>query len=186
MANEVQPRQPVRFGAFEADFQARELRKRGLRIRLQEHPFRLLAILLERPGEVVTREEIQKRLFPEDTFVEFDHSVNTAIQKIRQALGDSATHPRFVETLPRRGYRFVAPVEGILAEQPPPPAKHRRPVLVVVVVAVALLAAAALIAAMVAWFTARRTPKTPLTAVPLTTYPGSELEPSFSPNGEEV
>jgi Tol biopolymer transport system component/DNA-binding winged helix-turn-helix (wHTH) protein len=101
----------VRFGTFEADLQAGELRKGGLKLKLTGQPFQVLAILLERPGEVVTREELQKRLWP-DTFVDVDHNLNTAINKIRETLGDSAESPRFVETLPRRGYRFVGPVEG--------------------------------------------------------------------------
>jgi Tol biopolymer transport system component/DNA-binding winged helix-turn-helix (wHTH) protein len=102
----------VRFGAFEADVQSGELRKSGLKLKLSGQPFQVLAILLERPGEVVKREELQKRLWP-DTFVDVDHNLNTAINKIREALGDSAENPRFVETLPRRGYRFVSPVEGV-------------------------------------------------------------------------
>ena len=106
----------VRFGAFEADLQAGELRKSGIRVRLQDQPFRVLALLLERSGEVVSREELRAQIWPDDTFVDFDHSLNTAINKIREALGDSASHPRFVETIPRRGYRFVFPV-------PRPPAK---------------------------------------------------------------
>jgi len=101
----------VRFGTFEVDLSAGELRKGGLKARLTGQPFQVLATLLERPGEVVTREELQKRLWP-DTFVDVDHNLNTAINKIREVLGDSAESPRFVETLPRRGYRFVAPVEG--------------------------------------------------------------------------
>ena len=101
----------VRFGIFEVDLPAGELRKGGLKLKLTGQPFQVLAILLERPGEVVTREELQKRLWP-DTFVDVDHNLNTAINKIREVLGDSAENPRFVETLPRRGYRFVAPVEG--------------------------------------------------------------------------
>ena len=101
----------VRFGTFELDVQAGELRKSGVKLKLSGQPFQVLAILLERPGEVVTREELQKRLWP-DTFVDVDHNLNTAINKIREALGDAAENPRFVETLPRRGYRFVAPVEG--------------------------------------------------------------------------
>ena len=103
----------VRFGVFEADLSAGELRKNGLKIKLQDHPFRVLAFLLERPGGVVTREELRQRLWSADTFVEFDHSVNTAIRKIREALDDSSDNPRFVETLPRRGYRFVAPRGGV-------------------------------------------------------------------------
>ena len=103
----------VRFGAFEADLQAGELRKSGIKVRLQDQPFRVLALLLERSGEVVSREELRTEIWPDDTFVDFDHSLNTAINKIREALGDSASHPRFVETIPRRGYRFVFPVRGL-------------------------------------------------------------------------
>ena len=103
----------VRFGVFEADVRAGELRKNGLKIRLPGQPFEVLAVMLERPGEVVTREELQKRLWPDGTFVDFDHSLNNAINKIREALGDSAESPRFVETLSRRGYRFIAPVETV-------------------------------------------------------------------------
>jgi Tol biopolymer transport system component/DNA-binding winged helix-turn-helix (wHTH) protein len=101
----------VRFGTFEVDLPSGELRKSGMKLKLTGQPFQVLAILLERPGEVVTREELQKRLWP-DTFVDVDHNLNTAINKIREVLGDSAESPRFVETLPRRGYRFIAPVEG--------------------------------------------------------------------------
>ena len=103
----------VRFGVFEADLRSGELRKNGLKIRLPGQPFEVLAMMLERPGEVVTREELQKRLWPDGTFVDFDHSLNNAINKIREALGDSAESPRFVETLSRRGYRFIAPVETL-------------------------------------------------------------------------
>jgi TolB-like protein/DNA-binding winged helix-turn-helix (wHTH) protein len=102
----------VRFGTFEADMSARQLRKSGVRIKLQGQPFEILAMLLERPGELVTREDVQQRLWPTDTFVDFDHGVNTAINRLREALGDSAENPRFIETVPRRGYRFIAPVES--------------------------------------------------------------------------
>ncbi|MFB3126729.1 MAG: winged helix-turn-helix domain-containing protein, partial [Candidatus Acidiferrales bacterium] len=102
----------VRFGVYEVDLRAGELRKSGVKIKLQEQPFQILALLLERPGEVVTREEIQKKLWPADTFVDFEHSLNAAVKRLREALGDSADNPRFVETLPRRGYRFIYPVEG--------------------------------------------------------------------------
>ena len=101
----------VRFGVFAVDLAAGELRKNGVRIRLQEQPFQILAILLERPGEVVTREELRQKLWPADTFVDFDHSLNTAVNKLREALGDSASSPRYVETLARRGYRFLGAVE---------------------------------------------------------------------------
>jgi cholera toxin transcriptional activator len=104
-----------RFGTFELDLKAGELRNRGIRLRLREQSLQILAMLLERPGEVVTRDELRERLWPDGTVVEFEHSVNTAVSRLRDALGDSASHPRFVETLPRRGYRFVAPVEPIEA-----------------------------------------------------------------------
>jgi TolB-like protein/DNA-binding winged helix-turn-helix (wHTH) protein/Flp pilus assembly protein TadD len=107
-----QPDGRLRFGVFEVDLRAGELRKHGLRIRLQEQPFQLLATLLERAGQVVTREELQKKLWPADTFVDFDHGLNKAVNKIRDALGDSAESPRFVETVARRGYRFLAEVKG--------------------------------------------------------------------------
>ncbi len=102
----------VRFGVFEVDLRSGELHKQGLKIRLQEQPFEILAMLLEHPGDVVTREELQKKLWHGETFVDFEHGLNKAINKIREALGDSADTPRFVETLPRRGYRFVYPVQG--------------------------------------------------------------------------
>jgi DNA-binding winged helix-turn-helix (wHTH) protein/tetratricopeptide (TPR) repeat protein len=100
----------ARFGLFEADFGRRLLLKNGLRVKLQEQPFQLLGLLLERPGDIVTREEIRQKLWSADTFVEFDDGLNTAIKKLRAALGDSADNPRFIETVPRRGYRFLAPV----------------------------------------------------------------------------
>jgi cholera toxin transcriptional activator len=102
----------ARFGVFELDLNAGELRKSGIKLRLQGQPFQVLALLLERAGEVVTREELRQKLWPSDTFVDFDHSVNTAINKVREALGDSASSPRYVETLARRGYRFIAPVQS--------------------------------------------------------------------------
>jgi TolB-like protein/DNA-binding winged helix-turn-helix (wHTH) protein len=102
----------IAFDRFDVDLRSGELRKNGRRLRLQEQPFQLLALLLESPGEVVTREEICRKLWQADTFVDFDHSLGTAINKIREALGDSADHPRFVETLPRRGYRFIGKIAG--------------------------------------------------------------------------
>ena len=110
----------VRFGVFEADLQTGELRKNGLKVPLQDQPFQVCAILLENSGKLVTREELRRRVWPEDTFVDFDHALNTAITKIRVALEDEADNSRFVETLPRRGYRFVAPVDKP-GPQPPLP-----------------------------------------------------------------
>jgi|HubBroStandDraft_6_1064221.scaffolds.fasta_scaffold126474_2 cholera toxin transcriptional activator len=115
----------VRFGVFELDRAAGELRKSGAKIRLQEQPFQVLALLLDRPGDVVTRDELREKLWPADTFVDFDHSLNTAINKVREALGDSASSPRYVETLARRGYRFLAVVEPVQGSSPTsPPAAH--------------------------------------------------------------
>jgi eukaryotic-like serine/threonine-protein kinase len=113
MALEVRSRPILRFGVFEVDVRAGELRKQGVRIKLQEQPFHVLTVLLQRPGEAVTREELRSQNWPADTFVDFDNSLNTAINKLREALGDSADSPRFIETLPRRGYRFIAPLTGI-------------------------------------------------------------------------
>ncbi len=106
-----QSRRIYRFGAFEADTESGELRKSGLRLRLQEQPFQVLIILLERPGEVVTREDLRQKLWPSDTFVDFDHSLNTVVNKLREVLGDSASNPRFIQTITKRGYRFLGPVE---------------------------------------------------------------------------
>jgi cholera toxin transcriptional activator len=110
----------LRFGVFEFDLTASELRRNGVKVRLQEQPCQILTMLLERPGEIVGREEIRKRLWSSDTFVDFDHSLNSAVNKLREALGDSAASPRYVETLARRGYRFLAPVERIDLNAPDP------------------------------------------------------------------
>src|SRR5271163_4106490 len=125
----------IRFGAFEADLHSGEVRKSGNRIKLQDQPFKVLEILLERPGNLVTREELQTRIWPEETYGDFDHAVNVAVGKLRTALGDSADNPCFIETVPRRGYRFVAtleppPVEVVPIAPPsspaPPPIANSR------------------------------------------------------------
>ena len=136
----------IRFGVFELDLATRELQKSGVKVKLQDQPFQVLAMLLERPGDLVTREDLQKRLWPVDTFVDFDQGLGTAIRKLREALGDSADNPRFVETLPRRGYRFISPVSGngraaeVLPQQSEAPQAAQRRVLrrAVVVTAVVL------------------------------------------------
>ena len=110
MNNGDRSRNIVRFGVFEADLETGELRKNGVRVPLQSQPFQVCAILLKRSGELVTREELRQKVWPEDTFVGFEQAVNTAIKKIRIALGDDADNPRFVQTLPGRGYRFICPV----------------------------------------------------------------------------
>ena len=107
------PARRYRFGAYEVDAATGELRKQGIRIRLHAQPFQVLLMLMERPGELLTREEISRELWPDGTFVDYEHGVNSAVNRIRDALGDRAGNPRFVETLARRGYRFVAPVELI-------------------------------------------------------------------------
>jgi TolB-like protein len=120
MQESAQSKRPVKFGAFEADLAARELRKNGAKVRLQDQPFQVLALLLENPCQVVTREELRQKLWSADTFVDFDNGLNTCINKIREALGDTAEKPRFVETLPRRGYRFIGAQPtgaGIAAKQ---------------------------------------------------------------------
>ena len=114
----------ARFGSFEMDLRAGELRKHGVRIRLQTQPFQILGMLLERPGEVVTREELRQALWPSDTFVDFDHGLNNAVNRLRETLGDSAESPRFLETLPRRGYRFIAAVESIPSAPPQDSGAH--------------------------------------------------------------
>src|SRR5690242_16169186 len=116
----------LRFESFELDVRSRELRKGKSRIRLQEQPFEILRLMLERPGDVVTREELARRLWPDGTYVDFEHSLNAAVKRLRAALGDDADNPRFVETLPRRGYRFVAPTSPDAPLSAPPPAHAPR------------------------------------------------------------
>ena len=108
----VHPTSPrIRFGVFEVDLQTEELYKSGMRVKIQNQPFKVLSLLLERPGEIISRDEMQERLWGRDqTTVDFDHSLGTAMNKLREALGDSADNPRFIETMARRGYRFIAPI----------------------------------------------------------------------------
>src|SRR5215212_3906976 len=112
MEDTIQGTTFVRFASFELDVRSRELRHGTSRVRLQDQPFEILRLMLERPGDVVTREELQQRLWPDGTFVDFEHSLNAAVKRLRAALGDDADNPKFVETLPRRGYRFIAPLGG--------------------------------------------------------------------------
>lgn len=128
MSKSIQSPRAVRFGSFELDLSSGELRKNGIRIRLPEQPFRVLQLLLQRPGEVITREELRQQLWPADTFVDFETGLNSAVKKLRDILGDSAEEPHFVETIPRRGYRFIYPVDEspAVAEVPQPvPRGHR-------------------------------------------------------------
>ncbi len=183
MSDAAHPVNLVRFGIFEADLHAGELRKNGRKVRIQDLPFRLLEVLLEHPGEVVTREELQRGLWPSDTFVEFEHSLNAAVAKLRSTLGDSADSPRFIETIPRRGYRFLADLETIGGVSTPSGSNNKPGRRGVAVAGVAVLAAGLI------WILTGQPPKatdTPLAPVPLTAYPGSESEPSFSPDGSTV
>src|ERR1039458_2180251 len=117
----------VRFGSFEADLCAGELRRNGIRLKLQSQPFRVLALLLQRPGQILTREELQRELWPSGTFVDYEQGLATAVNKARDALGDSSANPRFIETVPRQGYRFIAPVTTVLRESPGLPLPVRSP-----------------------------------------------------------
>ena len=172
------PQRSFQFGLFELDSSAGELRKQGRRVKLQDQPLQVLEQLLRRPGALVTREELQKALWPADTFVEFDQGLNTAIKKIRLALGDSADNPRFVETVPRKGYRFIAPVDS-----PVPLAKKlgTSPIWPVVLFIVAIDIGLGF------WLLhPAQTLETTPSPVPLTSYPGDEVSPTFSPDGNHV
>lgn len=172
-----------RFGVFEVDLRAGELRRNGVKVKLQEQPFQVLAVLLEKPGEIVSKQELQERIWREETFVDFDRSLATAINKVRQALDDSATRPRFVETIPKRGYRFVGE-PGLSSPGADVPAQSTGLSRKVAVAAVGFLGVLAIFLGM-----RRDEPPTPPTLAfsePLTTYPGTERAPSISPDGSRV
>jgi Tol biopolymer transport system component/DNA-binding winged helix-turn-helix (wHTH) protein len=169
----------VRFGIFSADPVARELRKNGVRVKLQDQPFQVLAILLEHQGQVVPREELRQKVWTADTFVDFDNGLNTAINKIREVLGDSADNPRFVQTLPRRGYRFIAPVDGFA--KPAPPTSRR---LRVAVVAAAGCTALAVIAGLYIFTARRRASPPPALAVTRLTNRGTLAGAAISGDGK--
>jgi Tol biopolymer transport system component/DNA-binding winged helix-turn-helix (wHTH) protein len=184
----------VRFGVFEADLQTGELRKNGVKVPLQGQPFQVCALLLEHAGELVTREELRQKVWPEDTFVDFEQALNTAIAKIRLALGDEADNPRFVQTLPRRGYRFIGPV-----------AKPDSPAVAPAVAPVASTGWSERLTARRSWLLASTTllillsgfgiwrsaknradALPPIEVAPLAGLPGAQIDPNFSPDGNQV
>jgi Tol biopolymer transport system component/DNA-binding winged helix-turn-helix (wHTH) protein len=191
MDNGERSTQIVRFGLFEADLQTGELRKSGIKVPLQGQPFQVCAILLTHSGDLVTREELRQQVWPEDTFVDFDHALNTAITKIRLALGDEADNPRFVETLPRRGYRFIGPVDKPSSQALAPSAPKRRHEGLTAKtrwIWVGAVLLAVLSGVGIWWFARNRTEASlpPLEVVPMAALPGFESDPAFSPDGNQV
>ena len=205
----------LRFGVFEVDLRTGELRRQGLRLRLPSQSFQVLALLLEHPGNLVTREELREKLWPADTFVDFDHGVNAAVNRLREALGDSADSPKFVETLPRRGYRFIVPVEsnsvdseqlatpdstataasrsepsrGVQNMPELPPVTAPRPRLRIMRFALGLAGVAVVTGVLLLLYLRPpqlHTQSDELTVIPFTTYPGFEAAPSFSPDGNQI
>jgi DNA-binding winged helix-turn-helix (wHTH) protein len=176
-----------RFGVFELDTRARELKKHGVRIKLQDQPLRILLLLVQQPGEVVTREQIQCELWPAGTYVDYENAINSSVRKLREALGDSPANPRFVETLSRRGYRLLVPVshDGAVGIPQEPASmvrpRPRWPVWAGAGVLLCLAIAAVLISRRQSAITVELPP-----AVPLTSYPGLVCCPSFSPDGTRV
>jgi Tol biopolymer transport system component/DNA-binding winged helix-turn-helix (wHTH) protein len=202
----------IHFGVFDADLRTQELRRQGTRIKLPRQSFQILQMLLERPGELVTREELRNALWPEDTFVDFDHGLNNAVKRIRAVLGDSAEAPRYIETLPRMGYRFIGPIaangngngapsngnlkqngsmaatESVVespANQFPvaPVARPTRTRVIAIVAGILLLMGAGVF---ILHFRQHMHEPPTLTLIPFTSYPGSEVSPTFSPDGNQI
>jgi DNA-binding winged helix-turn-helix (wHTH) protein len=179
-----------RFGAFELSLQSGELRKSGIRLRLTGQPFQVLAVLVQRAGEVVTREELHSKLWPADTFVDFDHGLNNAVARIRDVLNDSSDTPRYIETIPRRGYRFIAPMRAeaaaseleYLRKELRTSWRQNRRLQVGAGISITILAAA-----IVLWGV-RRSAREDVraTVYRFTSYPGLETMPAFSPDGKEI
>jgi Tol biopolymer transport system component/DNA-binding winged helix-turn-helix (wHTH) protein len=185
MAHTVPTSRVIKFGVFEVDLDKGEVRKSGSKLRLRGQPFQVLSILLEHPGEVVTREEFQQRLWTNDeTFVDFEHGLNAVVNRLRDVLGDSPENPHFIQTVPRRGYRWMLPVEGMVIGAIPSATRHGWRWLQL---AVALLLGIGLSAGVLRFIRPSPKPSVPaLTSVPLTARPGDEFDPSFSPDGNQV
>src|SRR5689334_10204946 len=195
--------QAVRFGIFELDLNTGDLLKNGYRLKLQQQPIRLVTLLIEHSGQAVTREQVKEALWPANTFVDFDNAINSAVAKLRQALGDSAENPRFVETLARRGYLFIAPVHLIelsnhnasqVAKNGSAVVRHVSAAATAIGSAqrrtfiATALAVTALTTVPVAWLLRRTVDKThdDVRVTPLTAVSGIEGQPSFSPDGTRV
>ena len=175
----------IRFSIFELDLNAGELRRNGAKVKIQEQPFQILATLLERPGEIVTREELSSKLWPADTFVDFDHGLNAAVRRLRETLGDSAEIPRFVETVARRGYRFIGTPEIPAATASvQPAAAHWR--ITATRVTVAGVVSAALVLAFLYYSHSRKSRAVRTTIVPAVTNFGEKYTPSLSPDGQHL
>jgi DNA-binding winged helix-turn-helix (wHTH) protein len=180
----------ARFDGFDADFRTQEIRKQGVRVKLPQQSFQILQMLLERPGELVSRDELRQALWPADTFVDFDHGLNNSIKRIRDALGDSADTPRYIETLPRLGYRFIGNIDvaappvrssASAGEVLRPARWKRRFFLLLLALALGLAGIAAW------WFFPRVKESVPVVEiVPLTGVTGKQNFPSFSPDGSQV
>jgi Tol biopolymer transport system component/DNA-binding winged helix-turn-helix (wHTH) protein len=179
----------VRFGVFEADLASGELRKHGRKVKLQRQPFQVLALLIQQPGTLITREELQRAVWPDEAYGDFDQGVNTAIRKLRQALGDSADNPRFIETLPRKGYRFIAPItraetEAVSRSTTAGTALKRKASGRLIGATAAALSGVAAVYFSITYL--RNGPVRLPEVTPLTTYRGIEREPAFSPDGKYV
>ena len=197
---EFPARRPLRFSSFELDLHSGELRKGGVLVGLQEQSLKVLVELLERPGDLVTREQLRQRLWPNGTFVDFEHGLNAVINRLREALGDSADSPRFIQTVPRRGYRFIGPVDGgqvyprtedpasLAALESALPASRSNAFPWWIAGATFIAVSVLLVVAAATWLQRRAPPgkEPPATVVPLTRLAGSEAWPAFAPDGEQV